>query len=96
MTDDPSPQKQQPSAMPVFFSLVLMAVGGMMVALCGSCTFVFLGQMALSAITYPRSVADSGAAFYVILILAVGGIPTAIGVLIFRSGWMGYRQRRSR
>jgi len=59
-----------------FFGYVLMAVGGLIALLCGGCTLVFLasgiGQLALTAI--------------VTAALVVGGIPTAVGVVLFALG----------
>ena len=69
--------------MPRLFSLILMAVGVLMMALCGTCTLV----VAVSAIpsSPPLLLVDA----------LVGGVPTIVGFIIFRSGLIGYRQQKS-
>jgi hypothetical protein len=72
------------------FGALLMAVGGLIVGLCGLCTAGFLVMTANS---------DPGAAGGLLVIAAVvAGIPVAVGVLIFIGGrnlWRGPHPPRS-
>lgn len=68
---------------------LLMAVGGMIAALCGACTLWFAGM----------SVVASGAGEFsgpgmLVLALPIGGIPTLIGGLMAWWGWRLYRPKR--
>jgi hypothetical protein len=64
-----------------FFGYVLMAVGGLITVLCGGCTLVFL------ALTLPSGMGQLAALTAIgTAALIVGGIPTAIGVVVFAFG----------
>jgi hypothetical protein len=67
-----------------------MGVGGMIVALCGSCTGLFLGGAAWSML---RGADEEGLGVVVIITaVVIGGIPTLIGALLFRWGFSLYRK----
>jgi len=72
------------------FGALLMAVGGLIVGLCGLCTAGFLVMTGSS---------DPGSAGGLLIIAAVvAGIPIAVGVLIFIGGrnlWRGPQPPRS-
>ena len=80
MSHDPNTGLKPQPGMPRLFSLILMAVGGLMMALCGTCTLV----VAVTAIQSSPSL--------LLVAALVGGVPTAIGFVIFRSGLIGYRR----
>ncbi len=78
-----------------FFAQVLMAVGGLITVLCGGCTVFWLGSAIWSALlpviqNAHQSPADSYNASYsgiaAVGALVIGGLPTAIGVVLFVLG----------
>ena len=74
-----------------FFGAGLMAVGGLMAALCGTCTLYFLGAAVQNAF-YPEGLGS--AALVSLLALLIGGLPTALGLLLTRWGWRLRRPAR--
>lgn len=68
----------------VFFGAALLGVGALMAALCGLCTGAFL-----VAGLWPKG----GEAEFIPIALVMGGVPTALGVLMF---WAGRRMLRGR
>jgi hypothetical protein len=68
---------------------LLMAVGGMIAALCGACTLFFVADSLTS-----RGGEFSGPGMLP-LVLPMGGIPTVVGGLIAWWGWRLYRPRRT-
>jgi hypothetical protein len=75
---------------------MLMAVGGLIAALCGTCTLVMFGTSVASMFTYTRDVAAAVVALLYggVVIGIFGGVPTLVGVLVFRAGWRRYRPAR--
>jgi hypothetical protein len=71
-----------------FFGAGLMAVGGLMAALCGTCTLFFLVSAA-DNLRYPGGVVT--AVGLGLLSALVGGLPTAAGFLLARWGWRLFR-----
>jgi hypothetical protein len=72
-----------------FWALSLITMGGLITALCGSCTAYFVGNAVLALI---HGGYDAGFAPFVLVIAAVlGGVPTLLGVLLLIEG---FRQRR--
>ena len=74
-----------PAASPVrrFLGALLIAVGGLIAALSGLCSVVFLGALVVDLVRDPASM-DSAVWPSLILLLVVGGLPLAIGVgLVF-------------
>jgi len=78
-----------------FFADALMAVGALITVLCGGCTVFFLGGAiwtVLQSVLHhgPLSPAERYDAGYVPVVgigaIIVGGLPTAVGVVIFLSG----------
>jgi hypothetical protein len=79
-----------------FFAYVLMAIGGLIALLCGGCTVVFLGALINSALINVggrgpvtpawRYNAFWGVIRFSIVPLVVGGLPTAVGVVMFVLG----------
>ncbi len=66
------------------FGAMLMAIGGLIAGLCGLCSAFFLFSIAASD---PGGVGGAG-----YLAMIVGGIPIAVGGLIFMAGrklWRG-------
>jgi hypothetical protein len=70
----------------------LIAIGALMVTLCGGCTAYFLGSLAWASIV--RDPGSGAVPFILPGVLIVGGIPTLIGALVLRSAlnrWRGAR-----
>ena len=74
-----------------FVGGALMAVGGLIAALCGTCTVVWFGAMMIDA--FRASVGVGNVLGLVALTAVVGGLPTLLGVLLARWGWRIYRPR---
>jgi hypothetical protein len=64
-----------------------MVVGGLVATLCGTCTLFFV-----VAFMSPNELFRNGSAL--ILPILIGGIPTFIGVLVFRAGLRRWRRAR--
>jgi hypothetical protein len=84
-----------------FFGLMLMAVGGMIALLCGLCSLASLAAMLSSTIALalrPGSLGSGpglGALFIGLpFVLVMGGVPTAVGVVVFIVGRGLWRPRR--
>jgi small neutral amino acid transporter SnatA (MarC family) len=77
---------QRPSAVAIFFGWLLMAIGGLMVLLCGACTLTFWG---IELTTTGGGDAAGG----LLMVGLIGGLPTAAGALLF---WVGLRMVRPR
>ena len=76
-----------------FLAGALMAVGGLIAGLCGTCTAATLGFGVVDAFGGSTGVGDLlGAAVFLALI---GGVPTLLGVLIFRAGLRRLPRRRA-
>ena len=69
---------------------LMMAVGGLIAALCGSCTLFLIGETVLQIITYETSTSFMPAPLFalpsIFIALLVGGAPTVAGVVLFVSG----------
>ena len=84
MSDQPNtPGHAEPSPTTKLFGAFLIAVGVMMATLCGLCSAVFLVGFVASAFQGPGPSAAFGLAAFAPFI---GGIPTAIGVLLAKVG----------
>lgn len=66
-----------------FVGSLLMAVGGIIVALCGTCTLI-LGAQTLH-----------GNPAFIVVLLIVGGIPTAVGAILLLIGRGMYRESQN-
>jgi hypothetical protein len=68
-----------------------MALGALVVGLCGLCTAKFLGPSLWGVI---KGGGGNASGFMVVLViaLAIDAIPVAIGILIFRAGLRIYRK----
>jgi uncharacterized membrane protein len=76
-----------------FVAGALVAVGGLMVLLCGSCTLVFGGVGLVSLIRGE----DAGLSTFILAIaVIVGGLPTAAGVVLLVNGWKSWQANRPR
>lgn len=95
----------EPSAAPVrrFEGGALMAVGGMIVLLCGSCTAYFGGNALWDTmfamyhdgpLTASQRYDGAFGPVVGVFALVVGGAPTAVGVWAFLQGYRRYRQSR--
>jgi hypothetical protein len=76
-----------------FLGGLLMAGGGLIALLCGLCSLVFLGVMVSS----PGGGAGALGAFLTALFVVglIGGIPTAVGVILFVIGLRIFREGRA-
>jgi hypothetical protein len=72
------------------FGAALMAIGGLIVGLCGACTFasfwMLLGLAGETGGPDLQTAINSA-----IVPLLIGGIPTVLGALLFRAGLRRYR-----
>lgn len=76
-----------------FVAGALVAVGGLMVLLCGSCTLVFGGGGLVSLIRGE----DAGLSTFILAIaVIVGGLPTAAGAVLLVNGWKSWQANRPR
>jgi len=75
-----------------FFGGALMAVGGLIAALCGTCTLVVMAFGVFGLFDGSSSVGDllNGVG----ILALIGGLPTVLGALLFRWGWGLYRPAR--
>lgn len=87
-----------------FFGGLLMAVGGLIAGLCGTCTVLFLGGGLLSFVSQLASSATArghlgadllGGVSLASVVAMTGGAPTAVGVLLFREGRKRYDKGRA-
>jgi len=74
-----------------FFAGALIAVGGAMVLLCGSCT-LFFGGSGLVGLLVGEDVGLSG--FLVATAAIVGGLPTAAGFALLLNGRKSWKASR--
>ena len=75
-----------------FVAGALVAVGGLMVLLCGSCTLVFGGGGVIALVRGE----DAGLSVFILgVALIVGGLPTAAGVMLVMNGWKSWQANRS-
>jgi hypothetical protein len=74
-----------------FVAGALIAVGAVMVLLCGSCTLIF-GGGGLVGLLRGEDVGLSG--FLVATAAIVGGLPTAAGVILLLNGWKSWKANR--
>ncbi|HEY7851627.1 MAG TPA: hypothetical protein VIB82_01550 [Caulobacteraceae bacterium] len=85
-----SDPKPPPTGLPAswFFGAALMAIGALMVLLCGVCSLVFFPSIVGNG---PHGVANTGGG--VLTVAIFGGIPIAVGVGLFFVGLGLCRQR---
>ena len=74
MSDDRLPNR--------WLGFFMIAIGGLITALCGSCTFSLAGPTIWDAVTHKAHEAN-GAELWLELVLFVGGLPTLAGVFLF-------------
>jgi hypothetical protein len=67
---------------------LLIALGGLMVLLCGGCTLIMWGVGVFAMIDQPGAEAASAAAGMFTMSAVIGGVPTAAGAVLV---WAGYR-----
>jgi hypothetical protein len=73
-----------------FVGGALMALGGLIAALCGLCTLGVIGFGVVDTITGGPTDDLMGGA---VIVAIIGGLPTAAGVLLFMWGRRLYRRR---
>ena len=78
----------RPDPVQRFFGAALMAVGGLIAVLCGLCTLLVLGGSLVTMAMNPSNLALmlTGVFSGALLVAIVGGLPTVVGILIFRWG----------
>lgn len=72
---------REPSPELKFIGAALMAVGGLIAALCGTCTVIFAGATIIDSYRYPGELLS-----ILLMVSLIGGLPTLIGALLFRWG----------
>ena len=77
-----------------FFGAGLMAIGGLVALLCGLCTVWFVVGGLVDIFTTPRQIPRVLLLSALPVGVVLGGLPTVIGILIFRWGRGLYRPRR--
>ncbi len=77
----------------VYFGAAMMAVGGLLAALCGTCSLAFAVSPIWGSFPTAGTDHDPGANLIIggFLVAALGGLPTLAGVLLFRWGLRLYR-----
>jgi hypothetical protein len=75
-----------------FIGGALMAVGGLIAALCGTCTVATIGYGLFDSLG--GGVAADDLVSGVVMLGLIGGVPTVLGVLLFRWGWRLFRPPR--
>lgn len=81
------------------FGALLMAIGGLIAGLCGLCSLTtFLGMFASTIMTMRSGYSGGlmGLVWGLLLVGVVGGLPTFLGVMIFRAGLRRARAPRTR
>jgi hypothetical protein len=73
-----------------FVGMLLMSAGGLLALLCGLCTLV----LSIGFIASPGTVQSAANLTFLLIPLIVGGVPTAIGVMLFWIGLGMYREGR--
>ena len=76
-----------------FLGLLLMTAGGLLALLCGLCTFVLSANIIGGAL---HSSATTAQLSVLLFPLIIGGIPTALGVVLFMIGLSMFREGRKR
>jgi len=76
-----------------FFGGALMAVGGLIAALCGLCTLGVIGFGVFDTFGGGSSADDLVGG--IVMVSIIGGIPTGLGVLLFMWGRRLYAPRRA-
>lgn len=74
-----------------FLGTALMALGGLVVALCGTCTAGLIATSVMDAIRHGYSLLELVGPSSVVL--AIGGVPVIVGVLIAMAGGRMIRRR---
>ena len=72
-----------PSRTQRLFGALLITVGALMAALCGTCTVFFVGTGLVAWISQPQ---NYSASMIVIEALVIGGAPTVIGIALVIGG----------
>lgn len=81
-------QSRRQNAVSDFIGGAMIAVGWLMVGLCGLCSAAFMVAMIVEAF---RSHSGGDVVMFTTMVLFVGGIPIAIGAGLI---WLGRRLRR--
>jgi len=81
-------QSRRRDAVSAFIGGAMIAVGWLMVGLCGLCSAAFMVAMIVEAF---RSRSGGDVVMFTTMVLFVGGIPIAIGAGLI---WLGRRVRR--
>ncbi|MFI4936087.1 MAG: hypothetical protein ACHP7N_15850 [Caulobacterales bacterium] len=96
-----TPETDSQRAVSRFWGGLLIAVGGLIAGLCGSCTVYFLSvAMSGGPANWPsksstpslEAMLSTSPIATAIGALVIGGLPTALGVLLFVSGWRDIRR----
>jgi hypothetical protein len=83
-----------------FFAALFMTIGGLITLLCGACTAYWLGSAIISVLPHsmggPATPVDAYTKGWAQVIgvgaLLIGGLPTAVGMVIFWAGLRRYRR----
>jgi hypothetical protein len=80
----PSPPSAPPN---VFLGWLLVALGGLIVLLCGGCTLGFWGTGLYAFISDPSGASLGAVLSLFITVGVVGGLPAAAGAVTVWAGW---------
>lgn len=85
-----------PSASPpnTFVGWLLVAFGGLMALLCGSCTLGFWGVGIYAFASEPSPQSGSALLMLLVYVALLGGLPAAAGGFVFWTGWKMVRRPR--
>lgn len=81
-------RRPNPDPLARFFGAALMAVGGLIVALCGLCSVTALGVFITDAMESSRAGLNGGLewAAFIPWVVIVGGVPAVVGLFLFFGG----------
>jgi hypothetical protein len=84
----------EPRPVDRFLGAGLMAVGGLMFALCGACTLLFTGSTVANNLRHANG--HSSLTMAIFLYGLIGGLPTLGGFMLARLGWQMFNGRLRR
>ena len=81
------PQAPQPSPGSSFVGWLLIVFGALLVLLCGGCTLTIVGTGVVGLVMHPTAEMWGAMVGSAIVVLLIGGVPTAGGAILVWAGW---------